>query len=208
MSYEGELKFTTAGDFMKKQKQTFVVGQPRFYSNPQENIVRKEIWDDAESMNDDLVSYWNENVEKEDTVIVVGELLHIEGDSILQKLNGKIIFVKNKTDALTKYVDDKSVTTVNSLDLLFNNESIYITNYLEHINIIESNLIITSDSSVLVDKVNDKYVYYRDHKGVTRFINNLSIPIFNVNLELWTYTPVNIDTILKLYSEYRNHNTN
>ena len=60
----------------------------------------------------------------------------------------------------------------------------------------------------LVDKVNDKYVYYRDHKGVTRFINNLSIPIFNVNIELWNYKPVNIDTILKFYSEYRNHNTN
>ena len=207
MSYEGELKFTTAGDFMKRNKNIFFVGQPKFYSNPEENLKRREIWDDADSMNDDLVSYWNETVSEDDTVFVIGELVSVEETSIVERLNGKIVLIRNQEDSLTKYVDDKIITTASSIDLVYENKSIYMTNYLEHINTIESNFIITSDSFGLMYKRNDKYIYFMDTLGRNRFVNNLQIPIFNANIELWDYKPISINTILQSYSDYRRHYT-
>ena len=207
MSYEGELKFTTAGDFMKKQNNIFIVGQPKFLSEPQNNLHRKEIWDDAESMNDDLVSYWNETVNEEDTVFVIGELLSLPTDNLIKKLNGRIILIRSSQDALTKYVDDKLVTTAVSIDLIYEGYSIYMTNYLEHINTVESNLIVTSDDVGLLSKINDKYIYYKDSQGRSKFVNNLQIPVINVNIEKWDFKPIHIDVILQLYRDYRRHYT-
>ena len=207
MSYDGELKFTTAGDFMRKQKNIFIVGQPKFHSNPQDNLNRREIWDDAESMNDDLISYWNDTVNDGDTVFVVGELLSLDTDSLLKRLNGNIILIRNSEDALTKYVNDKLITTALSIDLVYEGYSIYMTNYLEHINTVESNLIVASDDVGLLSKVNDKYIYFEDSKGRTKFVNNLEVPIFNVNIEKWDFKPIHIDVILQLYRDYRRHYT-
>jgi len=207
MSYDGELKFTTAGDFMRTQKNIFIAGQPKFHSNPQDNLNRREIWDDTESMNDDLVSYWNETVNEGDTVFVVGELLDDEAEGLLKRLNGNIILIRNSEDALTKYVDDRLITTALSIDLVYEGYSIYMTNYLEHINTVESNLIVASDDVGLLSKVNDKYIYFKDCKGRTKFVNNLEIPIFNVNMEKWDFKPVHIDVILQLYRDYKRHYT-
>lgn len=207
MSYDGELKFTTAGDFMRTQKNIFIVGQPKFHSNPQDNLNRREIWDDTESMNDDLVSYWNETVNEGDTVFVVGELLNDEAEGLLKRLNGNIILIRNSEDALTKYVDDRLITTALSIDLVYEGYSIYMTNYLEHINTVESNLIVASDDVGLLSKVNSKYIYFKDCKGRTKFVNNLEIPIFNVNIEKWDFKPVHIDVILQLYRDYKRHYT-
>lgn len=190
-----------------KYKNVFIAGQPRFHSNPQDNLNRREIWDDAESMNDDLISYWNETVNDGDTVFVVGELLSLSTDSLLKRLNGNIILIRNYEDALTKYVDDKLITTALSIDLVYEGYSIYMTNYLEHINTVESNLIVASDDVGLLSKVNDRYIYFKDSKGRTKFVNNLEVPIFNVNIEKWDFKPIHIDVILQLYRDYRRHYT-
>lgn len=207
MSYEGELKFTTAGDFMKKKNNIFLTGQPKFYSNPQENLNRREIWDDSESMNDDLINYWNETVDKDDTVFVLGELLSEDTDNLIQRLNGKIVLIRNNFDALSKYVDSKIITTAASIDLIYDQMAIYMTNYLEHINTVESNLIVASDDIGLLSKLNDKYIYFIDSKGRNRFINNLQIPIINVNIEKWDFKPIHIDVIIQLYKDYKRHYT-
>lgn len=191
-----------------KNNNIFLIGQPKFHCNPKEDLERREIWDDSNSMNEDLIEYWNEKVSKEDTVFVVGELIDSNSTSIINELNGNIILVRNRNDSLTKYVDDKLITTLLVAELIYNNKSIYITNYLEHINTVESNLIITSDESHLLNKINDKSMCYRDSKEVVKFINNLSIPVFNLNIKKWNYKPVNLEEIIKSYSDYQRHYTN
>ena len=48
------------------------VGDINFSCDPSLELIRKDIWDDSDSMNEDLVSNWNENVADNDIVIVIG----------------------------------------------------------------------------------------------------------------------------------------
>ena len=83
----------------------YFAGQPKFNSDPKHDFIRGQHWDDAESMNEDLISYWNDTVGKEDQVFVLGEFLdfskNLSGKSIeklVSNLNGNILHVYHNQD--------------------------------------------------------------------------------------------------------------
>jgi calcineurin-like phosphoesterase family protein len=185
---------------------SYFIGQPRFFADPQQIFTRTTIWDKTEEMNDDLVKYWNSEVGKYDNVFVLGELFGGPNRdlSFVEELNGHIHFIHNQKDVEHKYTNTEWFTTFCSMEFLADPNSIYLTNYLEHINTVESNIIISSnDNTTLLKRVNYDYCYFVNHCGTTRLIKNLHSPVFNVCADDWEFKPVSIRKILDLYNNYR-----
>lgn len=190
-------------------KNTFFVGQPNFNQDPHSmsnGIGRSSIWNDVESMNEDIINFWNETVTPEDDVFVIGNFTNPSNNSIqiMNKLNGRIFYINNESYTEDNIYDQcDNVTQATSMNLLKNELSIYLTNNLEHLNTIDSNFIITSCNRNLLEKINSKQIYFRNKRNNLMYINNLHIPVFNVNIDIWDYRPINLKTILDLYIIYR-----
>jgi calcineurin-like phosphoesterase family protein len=189
----------------------YFVGQPKFNSDPKNDFPRGQHWDDTESMNEDLISYWNETVGKEDQVFVLGEFLDFSKnlsaksiEKLVSDLNGNILHVYHNQDRDIDFSEYIGVCILGTT-IQYRQKTIHITNFLEHINRIESNLMISSCRRSLLNKINAKSIYYHKN-GSTIFQNNISRPVFNVNIELWGYKPISIETILNSYSLYLKQN--
>ena len=189
----------------------YFAGQPKFNSNPEGEFTRGQHWDDTESMNEDLIAYWNETVGENDQVFVLGEFFdlskNLSGKSIeklVSALNGNILHVYHHQDRDTDFSEYTGICILGTT-IQYRQKTIHITNFLEHINRIESNLMISSCRRSLLNKENSKSIYYHKN-GSTIFQNNISRPVYNVNIELWGYKPVSIETILNSYSFYLKQN--
>ena len=187
----------------------FLIGNPEFYSDPQKNMFRSEIWDDYESMNEDLISYWNETVNKDNIVYIICGKGGIENsffkNKLNEKLNGEIILIQNKNSSIPKYynhfVSEAEFVHVKAIDLNIQ-YTIYLTNFLEHINRVEANFTVTSCLTNNLKKVNEKFIYYESKEGSHIFVNNLNKPVFNLSADLWEFKPVRLSTLLEIYKSY------
>lgn len=182
----------------------YFVGQPKFGSAPNQSQIRSAIWDDTETMNNDLISYWNESINTNDTVYVLGEFFdttYKNQDDILFQLNGNILFLYNKKDALHKYTNDNLITYT-ELEFIYQSRAIYLTNFLEHINNIETNFIVTSCDTKLVELKNENNLYYTTSKGSVHFLNNLKSPVYNVCIDYNNFRPFKLEDIYTSYINY------
>lgn len=175
-------------------KKVFVVGQPKFGYDPNEIETRKEFWSDANMMNSDLISKWNDVVGEDSKIYVVGNLFHSSLDvdartEILSRLNGNIQVIKHKHD-----VETEGVQMVNSSKIIHSGMLVSIERFDEiDFNQQVSYSIISNDSR-LIDKLNRDHIYYIYQECVIRR-NHLHFPIFNVCVDFWKFTPVDIDII-------------
>lgn len=186
----------------------YFTGQPRFGMNPSKNhdVVRSAIWDDEESMNEDLINYWNETVQSNDLIYIMGEFFEEnvkekEQNKIIKQLNGNKIFLQNQKDVINKY-SNSNVIMYHDIQFVFERNLIHLTNFLEHINTTESNFVITSTNNTLNLKVNENIVHYESKSGALMFRNNLHKLVVDVSVDMWEFRPVGLEQILRIYNEY------
>ena len=80
----------------------YFVGDINFSCDPQLELIRKDIWDDYQSMNEDLISNWNENVGENDTVFVIGTFFNFTSSLTEKKeIYSKLIPYKDKCIAVS-----------------------------------------------------------------------------------------------------------
>ena len=198
----------------------YFVGQPKFNYDPKNHVKRCQNWDDAVSMNEDLISYWNDTIPEDGIVFVLGEFQDLTNRNmpgytykdLVTRLNGRLCHVYHRKDGgaaplydtVEHFKTDYTEICVLDTMIQYDHKTIHITNFLEHINRIESNLVITSCGRYL-SKENTKSIYFSMH-GSTIFQNNIINPVYNVNLDVWDYKPVSISEILSRYSLYLKHN--
>ena len=189
----------------------YFVGQPKFNYDPRNHCKRCQNWDDTESMNEDLISYWNDTVPEDALVFVLGEFQDSKNPNmpgytykdLVSRLNGRLCHVYHRKDAEREHSEYTELCVLDTM-IQYDRKTIHITNFLEHINRIESNLVITSCGRYL-SKENNKSIHFNMH-GSTIFQNNIINPVYNVNLDEWDYKPVSISEILSRYSLYQKHN--
>ncbi len=80
-----------------KKKRYFFISDLHFNHK---NIIRycSRPFKDVENMNDCIIKNWNGIVDKEDVVYFLGDMTYEKTSNWLEKLNGKIIFIKGNHD--------------------------------------------------------------------------------------------------------------
>lgn len=186
----------------------YFVGDIGFGSNPELSLTRKVIWEDPETMNEDLLSNWNETVKEEDHVFILGEFFNFSSDKaeqimIYEKLNGHKLHIQSSKPPHNKYSDIHGPVFTNMM-LKEKNYLIQITNNFDIINRMNCNFSVISSDEGYIDKKNEDYIYYEDHiNGTIMFQSNLSSPIYNVCIDLWDFSPVPMDELFVYYSIYK-----
>ncbi len=183
------------------------VGDINFSCDPGLELVRKNIWDDSESMNEDLISNWNENVEENDIVFVIGNFFNFtssiaEKKEIYSKLNGNIRHVQSEFP-FSKMNEELGIIYQ---DVTFSHKDylIHVSNNFDFINKINCNFSVVSNSNAMIGKQNEDNILIDDsNSGITILKNNLVFPIYNVYIDMWDFYPVSINDILYFYSTYK-----
>ena len=185
----------------------YFVGDINFSCDPQLELIRKDIWDDYQSMNEDLISNWNENVGENDIVFVIGTFFNFtssltEKKEIYSKLNGRINHVNTGHDY--GKMEEEIGITYQEAKFRYKDYLIYISNNFDFINKINCNFSVISNSNAMISKQNEKYIYIQEpYSDVAIMKNRLQSPIYNVFIDSWDFCPVSIDEILYFYSNYK-----
>jgi calcineurin-like phosphoesterase family protein len=152
-------------------------------------IFRK--FKDVLAMNRHLIKKWNEVVNDEDTVYVLGDFYFHNSkldsiDYLLGHLNGNIIFIRGNHD-LKKYAPIHILSAV----LRFNKRNIYV----RHDPGLIDDIYIQNEEIdfLLCGHVHEKWkaVFLMDNLGITK-------PLINVGVDVWNYTPVDLSTLINL----------
>ena len=183
------------------------VGDINFCCDPSLELIRKDIWDDSTSMNEDLISNWNENINDNDIVMVVGTFFNFtspldEKREIYSKLKGRI----RHFQGIAPYskMDEEVGITYQEATFRYKNYLIHISNNFDFINKINCNFSVISNDNSMISKQNEKYIYIQEpYSDVTIMKNRLQSPIYNVFIDSWDFYPVSIDEILYFYSNYK-----
>ena len=183
------------------------VGDINFSCDPSLELVRKDIWDDVDSMNEDLISNWNENVADNDIVFVIGTFFNFtipleEKREIYSKLKGRISHVQG----LAPYskMDEEVGITYQDATFRYKDYLIHISNNFDFINKINCNFSVISNDNAMIGKQNERYIYIEEpYSGTTILKNRLQFPIYNAYIDAWDFYPTSIDDILYFYSNYK-----
>ena len=185
----------------------YFVGDINFSCDPQLELIRKDIWDDYQSMNEDLISNWNENVGENDIVFAIGTFFNFtssltEKKEIYSKLNGRINHVNTGHDY--GKMEEEIGITYQEARFRYKDYLIHISNNFDFINKINCNFSVISNDNAMISKQNEKYIYIQEpYSDVTIMKNRLQSPIYNVFIDSWDFCPVSIDEILYFYSNYK-----
>ena len=185
----------------------YFVGDINFGCDPQLELIRKDIWDDYHSMNEDLISNWNENVTENDTIFVIGTFFNFtssltEKKEIYLRLNGRINHVN--TGYEHGKMEEEIGITYQEARFRYKDYLIYVSNNFDFINKINCNFSVISNDNSMISKQNEKYIYIQEpYSDVTIMKNRLQSPIYNVFIDSWDFYPVSIDEILYFYSNYK-----
>ena len=149
-----------------------------------ENIIKycKRPFKSTKIMNDTLIRNWNQRVKKNDLVIFLGDFCHTKDapETYLQYLNGHITFIKGNHD------HNNSLNTP-----------------IEYLVVKQANLYAFCVHDPR-DFNNSFYLNLTAHvheKWKVRKIYNCYL--VNVGVDVWNYSPTNINEILAVIEEYK-----
>ena len=150
------------------------------------NIINytKRPFKDINEMNNEIVKRWNQKVKSDDLVYHVGDFSFKGQDKALEwekKLHGRIVHIAGNHD-----FNNGVKTLIQSAIMEFGNKRFLVQHrppdkdtYIEHFD------------AVLCGHIHNKWKYI--------FLQG--VPVINVGVDVWNFTPVSIDSILKYYNE-------
>ena len=161
-----------------------------------EDLIDKRYWASEEikenrcqQMNEELVKQWNKKVNPEDTVYHLGDF-SFKGVENAQKweekLNGKIIHIQCNHDR-NSGVKSYLVTGI----LVFSNKVVLAQHHPPR----DSNEIPKECDFVICGHVHDTW----KHKIIG------DIPVINVGVDVWDFTPIDVTELLKYYCKVKNN---
>lgn len=176
---------------------------------------------DIETHDDELIMQWNHVVSPEDIVIHLGDFSFLNPDAtihIVRMLNGKIIMINGNHDRRTrKFWEEKAgimkwlKRPVRLLEGVWLTHSVNWYDWDKKIDGMTSippkrirpTILIgktTVESNIVEVDPHDLVVHGHNHKGSKQYANCI-----NVAVNLWEYTPVNIDELVN-YTFVENKN--
>jgi len=160
-------------------------------------------FESSEEMNEKLIENWNNIVSKNDIIYNLGDIAFCgttKLEELLKRLNGNIILIPGNHDnsgVLKVFGKYHSISKADKTVITYDKYKIYLTH--------ENNLDIQDDSFIfhghyhgndLVDMYNISISEVKE-----RFRNEKSFGVkgnsIEVGVDLWGYTPVHIDDIMK-----------
>lgn len=131
-----------------------------------------------------LVKNWNNRVSDKDIVFHLGDFSYI-GSKIFNKywnqLNGKKILIRGNHDSKHSIIEE--------ILIYYKKKTILLIHYPVSIPLKETNI-----SLVLCGHVHNNWKYK---------IEENYVPIINMSVEVWNYTPISLDKIIKEYEHYK-----
>jgi calcineurin-like phosphoesterase family protein len=154
-----------------------------FLSRPQSAKTRG--FASIQEMDDHIITNWNELVKPEDLVYHLGNFAWdpIGAEDGIQKLNGTIAFISGDWDLAIRDI----LGNIPQHEIL--KEEIVLLDALD--------LVISHWPLLDWPGMNDKTIHIHGGSKHKSVINKESIRI-NCNTELWSYKPINLDTIMNL----------
>lgn len=161
----------------------YVISDCHFYHT---NIISycKRPFTSVEHMNKTLISNWNNTVNEDDVVYHIGDfcLGNVKVRDIENMLNGTIIHFKGNHDKSNKMksILEIALCKFGGYDFL-----------MQHIPPLMNEEIPEDCDFVLSGHMHNKYVVNRD----------LRVPIINMSVENWNYTPVKLNDVIMFYEK-------
>ena len=136
------------------------------------NIIKycERPFSSIEEMNKEIIKRYNEKIKKEDTVFHIGDF-SFGSEDFSNKFNGTIIKLKGN--------HDKKQSTIMNINLSYNGQNIFLTHRPKHYS--------QNHKFNLVGHIHNKW----------KFRTIYGIYLINVGVDVWNFTPVSFDEIMK-----------
>jgi len=145
----------------------------KYYNRPYKNV---------EEMNNKLIKNWNQLVKPDDYVIHVGDFSSsynkVDVESIINKLNGHIIFIKGNHDSGRLF-------KIEELTFIIGTKEVNVIHYPE----------LAIRKYNIVGHVHDIYKSRVIRKGKQKRY------FVNVGVDVWNYRPISVETINKEFEK-------
>lgn len=155
------------------------------------DIAKRKEFDSIESMNEELISRWNETVSEYDIVYHLGNFAWdpITATAVLKRLNGSIIFVKgNYDDALEESLTNQGTA------ICYDGQILELPEY---------NAVLCHYPLEDWNGKDRGSVHFHGHtlKDLSTDLSKMNR--VNVCVDCWNYAPICIDTILEIIKDYK-----
>jgi calcineurin-like phosphoesterase family protein len=145
----------------------------------------------VDHMNEELIRRWNQVVKPDDLTYHVGDFaFKNSGRKFEQHLNGSIVHIVGNHD-----YNNQVKTLIQRADLEIGNKTFLV---MHQPPLVGEQLSYTY-SGVICGHVHDhwKVSIHQDNDGL--------IPVINVGVDVWGFTPVSLSAFLKFYDHVKNH---
>lgn len=132
-----------------------------------------------DEMDDALIDNWNSVVNWDDTVLHVGDFSFGNSQNYINRLNGNIIFIKGNHD-------DVNLTRIENLHFNYGGLNIFMVHD-------PALAFISPTKHIICGHIHNLFKELKQKKSNKHIIN--------AGTDVWNYTPVNIDTIIKLFNK-------
>ena len=132
-----------------------------------------------DEMNTALIDNWNSVVNWNDTVFHIGDFSFGNSQHYINRLNGKIIFIKGNHD-------DVNLTRIENLHFNYGGLDIFMAHD-------PALAFISPVKHMICGHVHNLFKELNQKKSTKHIIN--------AGTDVWNYTPVNIDSIIKLFNK-------